>query len=72
MASIGLTIPAIAIASIWLTGPLTLGLGAVQIVLLVLTVALCILTVIPGRATRLQGVVHLIIFATFVFLAISP
>jgi Ca2+:H+ antiporter len=72
MASIGLTIPAIAIASIWLTGPLTLGLGAVQIVLLVLTVALCTLTVIPGRATRLQGVVHLIIFATFVFLAISP
>jgi Ca2+:H+ antiporter len=27
MASIGLTIPAIAVASLWLTGPLLLGLG---------------------------------------------
>jgi Ca2+:H+ antiporter len=72
MASIGLTIPAIAIASIWLTGPLTLGLGSVQIVLLVLTVVVATLTVIPGRATRLQGFVHLILFASFVFLAISP
>ena len=30
MASIGLTIPAIAIASVWLTGPLMLGLGATK------------------------------------------
>ncbi len=37
MASIGLTIPAIAIASIWLDGPLELGLGGTQIVLLALT-----------------------------------
>jgi Ca2+:H+ antiporter len=72
MASIGLTVPAIAIATIWLTGPLSLGLGAVQIVLLALTVAVGILSVVPGRATRLQGTVHLIIFAAFVFLAISP
>ena len=32
MASIGLTIPVIAIASIWLDGPLVLGLGSTQIV----------------------------------------
>lgn len=37
MASIGLTIPAIGIASIWLEGPLELGLGATQMVLLALT-----------------------------------
>ncbi|CAN5163898.1 calcium:proton antiporter [soil metagenome] len=72
IASIGLTIPAIAIASIWLTGPLVLGLGPVQIVLLVLTLVVSTLTVVPGRATRLQGVVHLIILAAFVFLAIKP
>jgi Ca2+:H+ antiporter len=72
MASIGLTIPAIAVASIWLDGPLLLGLGSVQIVLLVLTVMVSILTVIPGRATRLQGVLHLILLAAFVFLSISP
>lgn len=72
IASIGLTIPAIAVASIWLPGHLVLGLGPVQIVLLVLTLIVGTLTVIPGRATRLQGAVHLIILAAFVFLAISP
>ena len=53
MASIGLTIPAIALASIWLKGPLVLGLGATQLVLLALTVVISMLTVVPGRATRL-------------------
>jgi Ca2+:H+ antiporter len=72
MASIGLTIPAIAIASIWLPGPLVLGLGPVQLVIFILTVAVATLTVVPGRATRLQGIVHLVIFGSFVFLAIKP
>lgn len=72
MASIGLTIPAIALASIWLTGPLLLGLGASQIVLFILTVIVSVLTVMPGRATRLQGGVHLVLFAAFVFLSIVP
>ena len=72
MASIGLTIPTIAVASIWLTGPLELGLGPVHMVLLALTVTVGVLTVVPGRATLLQGFVHLLIFASFVFLAVSP
>jgi Ca2+:H+ antiporter len=72
MASIGLTIPTIAIASIWLDGPLLLGLGPTQMVLLVLTVVVGVLTVVPGRATRLQGAVHLTLLAAFVFLAIYP
>ncbi|WP_459968272.1 calcium:cation antiporter [Mycobacterium sp. MUNTM1] len=72
MASIGLTIPAIALASIWLKGPLVLGLGAIQLVLLALTVVISVLTVVPGRATRLQGEVHLVLLAAYVFLAISP
>ena len=72
MASIGLTIPAIAVASIWLSGPLTLGLTQVQIVLLVMTVFVSILTVVPGRSKPLQGGVHLVLFATFVYLSISP
>jgi Ca2+:H+ antiporter len=41
-------------------------------VLLALTVVVCSLTVVPGRATRLQGTVHLVLFAAFVFLAINP
>jgi Ca2+:H+ antiporter len=72
MASIGLTIPAIAVASFFLPGPLLLGLGPTQIVLLVLTVLISILTIAPGRATRLQGGVHLAVFAAFVFLSIAP
>ncbi|WP_436496987.1 calcium:proton antiporter [Actinokineospora sp. HUAS TT18] len=72
MASIGLTIPAIALASIWLDGPLLLGLGATQLVLLALTVVVSVLTVVPGRATRLQGGVHLVLLAAFIFLAINP
>jgi len=72
MASIGLTIPAIAVASIWLDGPLLLGLGATQMVLLGLTVVVGVLTVVPGRATRLQGAVHLVLLAAFLFLAVNP
>ena len=72
MASIGLTIPAIALASIWLEGPLLLGLGGTQLVLLALTAVTGVLTVVPGRATLLQGGVHLVLLAAFVFLAASP
>jgi Ca2+:H+ antiporter len=61
MASIGLTIPAIAVASIWLEGPLVLGLGAMQMVLLAITVVVAALTVLPGRATLQEGGVHLVL-----------
>ncbi|MGV9310564.1 calcium:proton antiporter [Streptomyces sp. NPDC003691] len=72
MASIGLTIPVIALASIWLSGPLILGEGPTNMVLLALTAVVSALTVVPGRATLLQGGVHLVIFAAFVFLSFSP
>jgi Ca2+:H+ antiporter len=72
MASIGLTIPVIAVASIWLEGPLVLGLSPSQIVLLAVTFVIAILTVVPGRATRQEGVVHLVLLAAFLFLAVNP
>ncbi|GAA1791610.1 ionic transporter y4hA [Nocardioides hankookensis] len=72
MASIGLTIPAIAVASIWLDGPLVLGLEPTQMVLLLVSVIVSILTVVPGRSKSLQGFVHLSLLAAFVFLAINP
>lgn len=72
MASIGLTIPVIAVAQIWLDGPLMLGLGDTEIVLLVLTLITGVLTVVPGRATQLQGAIHLVILGAFLFLAASP
>ncbi|MFF2203066.1 calcium:proton antiporter [Streptomyces sp. NPDC058145] len=72
MASIGLTIPAVALASVWLSGPLVLGLGATHMLLLALTVVVSSLTVVPGRATPLQGGVHLVLFAAYLELAINP
>ncbi|MEZ0578662.1 calcium:proton antiporter [Nocardioides sp. MH1] len=72
MASIGLTIPSIAVASIWLDGPLALGIDPLQLVLLVLSVLVAVLTVVPGRAKPLAGGVHLILFAAFLFLSAAP
>jgi Ca2+:H+ antiporter len=72
MASIGLTIPVIAVASIWLEGPLVLGLEPMQIVLLTVSVVVSVLTVVPGRTKSLQGCVHLVLLAAFVFLSIKP
>lgn len=72
MASIGLTIPAVALASLWLPGPLVLGLGSTHMLMLLLTVVVTSLTVVPGRATPLQGGVHLVIFAAYLELAINP
>ena len=72
MASIGLTIPTIAIASIWLPVPLHLGLTPMHIVLLALTFFVTMLTVVPGRATLLQSGVHLALLAAYFFLAFYP
>lgn len=72
MASIGLTIPVIALASIWLDGPLVLGLGGKETVLLAISMIVGALTVLPGRATLQEGGVHLALFAAFLFLAFVP
>lgn len=72
LASIGLTIPAIAVASIWLDGPITLGLGGKEIVFLAITAIVSILTFGSGRATVLQATHHLVLFVAFVFLALVP
>ena len=72
LASIGLTIPAVATVSILLGEPLDLGLGVKDIVLLALTLLVGVITLGTGRTTVLQGIVHLVIFATFLFLAVVP
>ncbi len=51
---------------------LHLGLGPNHIVLLALTVVVTVLTVVPGRATLLQGGVHLALLAAYLFLSMSP
>ena len=72
LASIGLTVPVVAALSPWLPFPLQLGLGAKDIVLLVLSFAVATLTLAGGRATVLQGAVHLVLFVVFLFLAVVP
>ena len=72
LATIGLTIPAVAVVSIMLSQPLILGLGAKEQVMLVLTLVLSIITLGTGWTTVLQGIIHLVIFAAFVFFAIVP
>jgi Ca2+:H+ antiporter len=72
LASIGLTIPAVAIVSIVTDSKLTLGLIPESIVLLVLTLFVSTLTLGTGRTTVLQGAIHLVIFATFILLSVVP
>jgi Ca2+:H+ antiporter len=72
LASIGLTIPAVAVVSIVLAQPLELGLGEKDQVLLALTLLVGVITLGTGRTTVLQGVVHLVIFAVFLFFAVVP
>ncbi|HQR80380.1 MAG TPA: ionic transporter y4hA [Actinomycetota bacterium] len=72
IASIGLTIPTIAVAQIWLPTRLHLGLGEVQMVLLALSLFVATLTVVPGRATLQQAGVHLAVFAAFLAVSVAP
>ena len=72
IASIGLTIPVVALLSLFLPYPLVLGLSTVNMVLLGLSFMVGILTLGSGRATVLQGAVHLVLFAVFLFLAVVP
>ena len=72
LASIGLTIPAVAAFSIVLRSPVELGLGAKDQVLLALTLLVGVITLGTGRTTVLQGMVHLVIFAVFLFFAVVP
>jgi Ca2+:H+ antiporter len=73
LASIGLTIPAVAAVSIMLgKPPLELGLDEKGLVLLALTLLVGVITLGTGRTTVLQGIVHLVIFAAFLFFAVVP
>ena len=72
LATIGLTIPAVAVVSITLQQPLALGLDPKDQILLALTLLLGVITLGTGRSTVLQGIVHLVIFAVFLFFSVVP
>jgi len=72
LASIGLTIPVVALLSVFLGLPLVLGLAPKDLVLLFLTFIVSGITLGTGRTNVLQGAVHLVIFAAFLLLAAIP
>jgi Ca2+:H+ antiporter len=72
LASIGLTIPVVAVASVLFNIPVVLGLSPKDLVLLSLTFLVSTLTLGSGRTTMMQGSVHLALFAAYLFLALVP
>jgi Ca2+:H+ antiporter len=72
LATIGLTIPTIAFLSIGLGLSMDLGLPPKEVALLALTLVLTTMTLSTGRATILQGAIHLVVFSVFLFLAMVP
>ena len=72
IASIGLTIPVVAIVAIVMDWPLELGLDAKSITLLVLSLFVVSNSLRTGRTTSLPGVVHLVIFAAYLFFSFAP
>jgi Ca2+:H+ antiporter len=72
LASIGLTIPAVAIVSIFTGLTVTLGIDTKSIVLLILSLFTILISFSTGRTNILQGVVLLVIFAVYAFTTIVP
>src|SRR5271166_1046565 len=72
IASIGLTIPTVAVVSLAFGQRIALGISPIDITLLVLTLYISALTLGTGRTTVLQGAVHLVIFAAFLLVSAVP
>jgi Ca2+:H+ antiporter len=72
LATIGLTIPAVAAVVIFADLPLSLGLPPKETAILALSLLITVTTLASGRATVLQGAVHLAVFAAFLFLSVVP
>jgi Ca2+:H+ antiporter len=72
LSTIGLTVPAVLIISIFTGQAVQLGLNQVNMVLLFLTLFVSLLTFGTGRTNVLLGTVHLILFAAFLALMFEP
>lgn len=72
LATIGLTIPSVAVLSLLLDLPLSLGIDPKGMALLALSLFVTTLSLGTGRTTVLGGAVHLVIFATYLFTTVVP
>jgi len=68
VASIGMTIPLVIAISLSTHRPLVLGLGALDTVMLVLTLFTSVLTFSLPRTNLLLGCVHLLLFGAYLML----
>jgi Ca2+:H+ antiporter len=72
LASIGLTIPAVSVASYIYDFQIVLGLDILSIILLVISIFTVMLSLIGGRSNAVYGVVLLVNLVAYVFLTINP
>lgn len=72
IASIGLTVPTVALVALVMGWPLVLGLDGKSMVLLLLTLFVASLSLRTGRTNVLLGLVHLVLFAAYLFLSFVP
>lgn len=72
LASIGLTIPVVAVVSLITGIPITLGIDTKAMVLLLLAQFILILSLATGRTNILQGIVLLMIFLVYILTSIIP
>ena len=72
LATIGLTVPMVVVASTLFHLPLVLGLSPKDMALLAVTFLVSAVTLGTGRTYMMQGAVHLVLFAAYLFLAFVP
>ncbi len=72
LASIALTIPVITLFTAFSGVPLVLGVSPAKTVLLLLALFVSVITLLPGRTSVMQGIVHLGIFAIFLVVTAVP
>jgi Ca2+:H+ antiporter len=72
LATIGLTVPVVVFFATAYGLPLVLGLDPKDIVLLATALLVSVVTLGTGRTSMMQGAVHLVLFATYLFLACVP
>src|SRR5262249_38685918 len=72
VASIGLTVPTVAVVSRLFDKPLELGISPSNSILMALGIVIAVITYGTGRTNVLAGVVHLVLLAAYLFLTFVP
>ncbi|MEM1362135.1 MAG: calcium:proton antiporter [Pseudomonadota bacterium] len=72
LSTIGLTMPAVLMISIFSGKSVTLGLPPASLIMLILTLAISLITFGGARTNALQGSVHLVLFLAYLMLIFSP